>query len=323
MSKDCVNLTLGTSLRGLHFATAPWKTLNFEKVEQQITYPMSIMKHVFVYLVFGETLEASNAGRKKQENILTNYGKLSDTEFDIEQNLTDKTVYVINAEKKHPNNDSHATITVFPNNPNTYIGIEFSGDGKRVFGSSKKSIIQLFEEKGIKITPRDPREMKLEQGNRKIVTDFNNKNKFTTDYFHGNQGIVPISVDFVFGVTHDGKQYNISNQYNAYKNHEFKSLVETPTPIYITFDIQFYVHNHEGNVYIGFSPIPYVSQLQYSPIPINHIESERQLLKLEKQRAELNTVEKEFQLGGKNKNINYQEKYLLYKQKYYDLKNNN
>jgi hypothetical protein len=230
-----LHATLGTSVEGLKYASAAWSTLAFEKPEEQITYNMDIMQHVFLYLVHRKTIQVMDP--TEQIRPMDKYCKVSDTEMDVIKNPTENTVYVANKDKTL--DDMRATVMTNVDRP-FYLGVEFSGDGKRIFGHSEMSLGQLLN------IPEGADEYSQGPLNQYIET-------YKADGQWKGDIIVPVT--FTFGNLPEGSKYLIDEMYPAIR--------ENPTPVSVTINIVFHrVPSTDGREFVGFSPAPYTSQLK-------------------------------------------------------------
>jgi hypothetical protein len=277
-SKKVMDVTLGTSQQGLELSTACWKTLNFENIHKQITYPMNIMKHVFVYLVKHKPIFVTGI---QDGHIRGNYSKLTDSEMNIILNPTDKHVHIVNIEKKLI--DMLASfITPFHVNENVQLGIEFSGEGRRIFGHSTKSITNILQDYANQNQNKNKAgkylfDMFNELNNNtykynvydeQIVT--HDKNDFLLN-FNDQTGAMNIKcpVDFEFGTMNDQNGYYIIDEkYSNLKDPMItkkNGLKEKPIKIVLRLNLQFHIHSVNdpelGVIKLGFNPLEYTVEL--------------------------------------------------------------
>jgi hypothetical protein len=268
--KRLMDITLGTSQMGLKLATASWKTLIFEDVHKQITYPMSIMKHVFLYLVKEIPILVMT---DYQSGMLNgNYEKLSDSEMNIILNPTDRHVHLVNAEKKISDEEYATVITPIKFTDNTMIGVEFSGEGRRIFGHSTKNINTILKEYA------DINKNKLQEANylyellnnietnhtsqesllseNKIVA--HNKGKFTIP-IHNNGNQISNDVIFNFGTMEDKKPFYIIDEKYTNPN---SGLKEKARKVTVRFNLKFHIHCDTNIISIGFNPLEYNFELE-------------------------------------------------------------
>ena len=228
-----LHTTLGTSVNGLKYASAAWSTLAFEKPEEQITYNMDIMQHVFLFMVHEKLVRVTDATGKSE--TMRKYCKVSDSEMCVIKNPTEETVFVANKQKQL--DGSNATMMTVMDRP-FYLGVEFSGDGKRIFGHCEVPVSDLLRIGASNVNEETP----LDQ----YVSVLNSGKSWSGDF------VVPVA--FKFGDLTTGG-YLIDELYT--------SIRENPTPVSISMNIVFHRDTFDDGINsVGFSANAYTSKVR-------------------------------------------------------------
>jgi hypothetical protein len=221
--------TLGTSDTGISYASGVWNTLMFEQASEQITYLMKIMQHVFVFMVRKELITLNTNG---QTETVTRYIKVTDCELDLLQNATEETVYAINRPKSFNDIPSVLMVSLDASTP-LYLGIEFSGDGKRVFGHSEQTVQQLLQ-------------------NKSVGTNINFSSYISKLDNFRDRSEIAVPVSFRFGELHNGNKYLVDERESTIR--------ENPVAVTISLPLAFHCEDN----YVGFSPLKYIAPLSSS-----------------------------------------------------------